>query len=617
MKPLISKFLRKYSYATTDINKLLVSTYLYINGIIVNNNIFIRNLLLENDDTNVIKFSKLINNYYKEFNIELLIELFEFVISPEEKEVNGAVYTPKHIREYIIQESLNQFPQNTWRNLKIADISCGCGGFFVSVAEHIKHAGDHTYNDIYRNLYGVDIEEYSIERTKILLSLNAIQNGEDIENFDFNLFCGNSLSFDWNTIPGYQVNNGFDIVIGNPPYVSSSKISDESRELLNQWEVTRTGKTDLYIPFFQIAIECLNQRGILGYITVNNFYRSVNGRAFRRYMSNNGYRFRIIDFGAEQVFKGRSTYTCICLIEKQDGNVEYCKCSSKNLNELTVNSFTQISYANLINDKGWLLQDILIAENIIKIENTGIQLGEAFQIRNGFATLKNEVFVLNVINEDKNYYYTKYKNGEIYKIEKGICRDAIKPNTLKSEKELSDKLEKLLFPYSISTNGCVTVIDEVMLKQKYPSAYEYLLTFKTVLAKRDKEKRTYEQWFAYGRTQALNIVGYKLLFPYLADSPHFVLSEDRNLLFYNGYALISDDVRKLRVVQKILRSNIFWYYIKHTSKPYGSEYYALAKNYVKNFGLVELTHEQEDILLKLKSERDINNYLGQIYNIVL
>ena len=612
----ISKFLRNFSYKTDEINRLLVSTFIYSNNIEVRNNNLIKELLLNGNDAAVCSLSKLVIDTYQEFSIELLIELFEFVISPAEKEVNGAVYTPKNIRDFIVQESFNKFPMKDWESLMVADISCGCGGFFISVAEYIKSHTNTDYSKIYKHLYGVDIEEYSIERTKILLTLYAIQNGEDIKDFTFNLFCGNSLNFDWTTIPAYNLNNGFDIVIGNPPYVGASKITDESRQYLSRWSVTKTGKTDLYIPFFQIALECLKKGGVLGYITVNNFYRSVNGRAFRSYMSANEYSFKIIDFGSEQVFRGRSTYTCICFINKQKGIVSYCKASSKSLDRIKNDSYCYLDYKNLDHEKGWLLQDDSIALNIRKIESTGKPLGKTFDIKNGFATLKNDVFILTVINEDTEFYYSQNKLGEIFKIEKDICRNVIKPNTLKSEKEISNKIERLLFPYSV-LNGTVKVMEEDVLKGQYPYAYKYLLHNRHVLSQRDKGKREYEQWFAFGRTQAINISGYKLLFPYIAEYPYFVISEDKDLLFYNGYAIVCDDLQKLKVLQKILRSEVFWYYIKHTSKPYGSDYFALAKNYVKNFGLIKLSVEQEEKILSLKSDVEINNYVKELYELNL
>lgn len=617
MNTQISSFLKRYPVDTANVNRLLVSAYISINKISINKNNLLKSLIIQDDDDEFIalgKFKNILLRAYDYISIENLIELFEFVISPAEKEVNGAVYTPVKIRNHITKGVLNSFALERWGELKIADISCGCGGFFISIADQIRKNVNITYADLYQNFFGVDIEQYSIDRTKILLSLYAVQNGEDVEEFNFNLYRANSLDFDWNTIETFRQNNGFDIVIGNPPYVGSSKITDDSKALLENWVVTYSGKPDLYIPFFQIAIECINPEGIVGYITVNNFYRSLNGRAFRTYMSENRYDLKMIDFGSEQVFKGRSTYTCICFISKNEGGVRYTKSKSNDLSEIKENDFIELTYDTLSNHEGWLLQNPKIGSNIIKIESTGIPLGQCFNIKNGFATLKNEVFVLNVVRQDQYYYYTMASNGDIFQIEKAICRDVIKPNTLKSECEIVNKTEKLLFPYIYNDSG-ISLMSEIQFQTDYPFAYQYLLSFRDLLSTRDKGKRKYEQWFAFGRSQALNIVGYKLLFPYIASEPYFVLSDQQDLLFYNGYALVCNELKPLKIIQKILRSKIFWYYIKHTSKPYGSNYFALAKNYIKNFGVIQLTTEQEEKLSELKNQNEIDEYLVNLYKI--
>ena len=368
MTPQISIFLRNFSSEIQEVNSLLVSAYVFINKLQVNNNTLIKELLIREEDSaqykNLLRFIAIIRKTFTDFLLEDLIELFEFVISPAEKEVNGAVYTPERIRRYIVEATLGNFRNDQLENLKIADISCGCGGFFISVIEYIHHRIDVSLEQLFSNLYGVDIESYSIERTKILLSLFAIQNGEDIRTININLYNANSLNFNWNSIQGFEENGGFDVIVGNPPYVSSSKISEENKKYLQCWSVSSTGKADMYIPFFQIGIECLNARGILGYITVSNFYRSVNGRAFRIYMSEHQYSLKMIDFGAEQVFKNRSTYTCICLIKKQRGDIEYCQAKSNELDIIDNYRFTNILYTNLSNKRGWLLQNSNIIENI-------------------------------------------------------------------------------------------------------------------------------------------------------------------------------------------------------------------------------------------------------------
>lgn len=616
----IFNFLKSYSSDPNKIDRLFISTYLKLNNITVINNNFITAYVLTEDDGDdflvLNKFSGIVFNEKKTISIEDLIELFEFVISPVEKEVNGAVYTPEYIREYIINNILCDFTNEEISNMKFADISCGCGGFFYTLALAINNKSNKHFSEIYRdNIFGVDIESYSITRTKLLLSLLAISFGEDIANFEFNLYVGNSLEYDWSNNDVIRNNGGFDAVIGNPPYVSSTKIDEESKLLLANWSVSRTGKPDLYIPFFQIALENLREGGVLGYITVNNFYRSLNGRGIRDYLSQQNHSLTIIDFGSEQVFRGRSTYTCLCFITKDAcGYIRYIKSESKSINQLEAANFIELQYNNLSNHDGWILQNQEVTDILNTIENTGIKLGKCFDIRNGFATLKNDVFLFTPTNENEHFYYF-VKDKVNYFIEKAICRDAIKPNTLKTEGEIVSKIEKLIFPYSTNNNGSVTLIKENEMVKDFPLAYGYLSKYKSVLSKRDKGTREYEEWYAFGRNQAIGIMGLKLLFPYISNVPYFVYSDQRDLLFYNGYALISEIEDDLLIAQKVLNSKLFWFYIAHTSKPYGSNYFALAKNYVKNFGYYQFNQEERIQLLAMTEKEDIDKFLLSIYNV--
>lgn len=619
MKQAIKQFIKNTMlHETSVVNRLFVSTFVAINRLNALGSFLEKYIICEKNHSSesslFSQFYNLVSLNYNRFELEDLVEFFEFVISPAEKEVNGAVYTPLHIREYIVKETLKGYTDRQLINLKIGDLSCGCGGFFITAAIYI-HQKTHTpINEIISNFYGIDIASYSIERTRILLNLLCLSYGEDVDNGP-NLYQANSLEFDVFSIDEVAQNQGLDIVIGNPPYVSSSKISEESKQLLCNWSVASTGKTDLYLPFFQIAIEALKPGGILGYITVNNFYRSLNGRAFRAYMSEHHYSLQMVDFGSEQVFKGRSTYTCICIISKAEGNISYCKENSHDLDQICQTDFIHLEYKNLNDFTGWTLCNTTTSNNIRKIESIGSPLGELFEIKNGFATLKNDVYLFTPIREAKKYFFIEV-NGTEYKIEKNICRKAVKPNILKADSDIVRNMEYIIFPYILDTNNKPVLIGEEEMKLRYPHALEYLSQNYEILKKRDKESRTYASWYAFGRTQALNIVGKKLLFPYLADKPYFVLTEDESLLFYNGYAIVGDSTRKLKVLRRILQSSVFWYYIKHTSKPYGGNYFALAKNYVKKFGIPRLTEAEEDIILNLGQE-DLDSYVENLYDVNL
>lgn len=541
--------------------------------------------------------------------IEDVINVFELAIPKAERTKNGAVYTPKYIRDYIVERVVATGNRELQRCLVI-DIACGCGAFLYTLANYLYINCGLSYREALQHLYGVDVSALSVNRCKILLSLAALQNGEILNDDDFKIFQGNSLSFDFVSMDGVAENGGFDIVVGNPPYVRAKHIDNESKALLPNWKVAKTGNADLYLPFFEIAYGILREDGVIGYITLNSFFKSVNARQLRSYFRENNATLEIVDFGNQLVFGKTLAYTCISLIHKQgNGGINYTKgiLNSHGFVERPM-LFNYISYESLDDHKGWHLNNADVLLNIRKIEGAGKSLGEMFQIKNGIATLANDVYIFRPIRSDELYYYLEL-NGMEFPIEKGICRDIIKPNILHSEEEIPDIIEKVIFPYDKDNR----VIAEAVFMSKYPKAYKYLTLNKIKLSKRDKGEKTYEAWYAFGRSQATNDRGLKLLFPYMTDHPHFVYTDNENMLIYCGYAIFGDNQDDLLVLKRILESSVFDYYMQHTAKPYATGYYSYAKNYVKGFGIPKLNEQQRAVLLSLQDSNDINSYVENLY----
>ncbi len=544
-------------------------------------------------------------------SIEDVINIFEVAIPKVEKTKNGAVYTPKHIRDYILERVIATQKRPLQDSLTI-DIACGCGAFLFSLAYYLHTHCGQSYREAVQHLYGVDVSALSVKRCKILLSLAALQNGETLNDEDFHICQGNSLTFNFTAMPGVEENGGFDIVVSNPPYVRAKHIDEESKELLPRWQVARCGNVDLYLPFFEIAYSILREDGVLGYITPNSFFKSVNSRLLRRYFHHLNVALEIVDFGNQLVFNKTLAYTCITLIDKQEkGGIKYAK-GLINTNGFTKKPtyFNIIPYNTLDDHKGWNLNDDEILRNISKIENIGKPLGEIFQIKNGIATLANDIYIFRPVREDEIFFYLQ-ANGTEYPIEKGICRDIIKPNILHTEEEIPNIIEKVIFPYDENIN----ILVETVFMNKYPKAYKYLSLNKIKLAQRDKGEKTYEAWYAFGRSQATSDRGRKLLFPYMSDHPHFVYTDNENMLIYCGYAIFSESEEDLLVLKRILESSVFDYYMKHTAKPYSTGYYSYAKNYVKGFGIPILSNKQRISLLSLREPNSINCYVEGLYNI--
>lgn len=613
MKQQVLKFLKEYSTLPLEVDRLIVSTYITVNNLRINNNIYLKQYQISENNpveySNLNKFVSIVNQEILNFGLEDLIELFEFVISPSDRIVNGAIYTPSEIRSYIISQSFRKIG-NQLINAKIADISCGCSGFLYSAAKEIKRRTGNTYQIIFQNqIFGLDIQEYSVTRSKLLLSLLALSEGEDIEQFYFNIHQGDTLIFNWSeVINDFQ---GFEIIVGNPPYVSARNLDTEAKENVKLWEVCSTGNPDLYIPFFQIGYENLAPNGILGYITMNTFFKSLNGRALRRYFEDNRIAIRIIDFGTHQIFKSKSTYTCICFLENAEQNfVEYYKSVSKELPN-NRNLYSRVNFRNLDAKKGWNLNN---NEIISRIEAVGNPFGKLYKTRHGIATLRNDLYIFKPVAEDEDFFYLQ--NGNLYPIEKGICKDILNSNKLSRSIDFDSVREKVLFPYNDENKP--KALEEEFLKDVFPEAYKYLKKKKVELAKRDKGKGEYDKWFAFGRTQSLEKVGNKLFFPKFSDqTPNYLLSNDNDLLFYNGQAVVGHSVEEMLLIKKIMESRLFWYYIKTTSKPYSSSYYSLNGNYINNFGVCDFTNNEIDFILNEENKDVLDAFFEERYGIVL
>ncbi|AXH15174.1 type II DNA methyltransferase [Malaciobacter mytili LMG 24559] len=607
----IFEFLNAYN-EEEQIDRLLVSAFIDKHKITKVKNKFIQSMIINEKDKDFVFFQEFINlikKYYKEFCFESLMELFEYVIPGNDKLINGAVYTPKNIREYITKEAFNDTKIKDYNTILVSDIACGVGGFLLEAIDELKAKTNNSFKYIYtNNIFGIDIQEYSINRAKILLSLYAIFNNEDEEFFDFNLYVGNSLTFDWNRSNiKFKHAGGFDIILGNPPYVCSRNMDKETKDLMQNWSVCKSGHPDLYIPFFQIGYELLKKNGVLGFITVSTFIKSLNGRAVRNFFSEKSILLKIIDFEDEQIFEDKTTYTCICFLEKKySKNIHYTIEKSKKLTS-KIPFYNKVSYDHLDNTKGWHLKN---TEIIRRIESTGTPLGEIYNTKSGIATLRNSIFIFKHVSEDKKYFYLE--NGK--KIEKDICKRIVNSNYLANKEDINNLVENLIFPYTYIDDKPI-LIEENEFEKNYPHAHDYLLSHIDSLNQRDKGKGKYF-WYEYGRNQSMEVTNYKLLFPQLANEGfNCLISDDTDLYFNNGMAALSNNKEELEILSKIFRSSLFWFYVKSTSKYYSSNYYSLGRNYIKNFGIYDFSDKEKEYLLSLTEKKEIDIFLESLYNI--
>ena len=229
-----------------------------------------RHLVYSYLTNNKLSFDKspILTSYFKDFeqnpqlyfdtsslNISSIKELenyLELIIPVGDRKFNGAFFTPDYIIDFIINEIQ---PKENDTNL---DPSCGCGAFLVGLTDYYKRTFNKPIKKIIKeNIFGSDILEYNIHRAKLILTIYALQNGEQLKDTDFNLYHQDSLRTSWKM--------SFDNIVGNPPYVKFQDLTDDNRNYLaKHWTTVEGGTFNLYFAFFELGHKLLKPTGKLG-----------------------------------------------------------------------------------------------------------------------------------------------------------------------------------------------------------------------------------------------------------------------------------------------------------------------------------------------------------------
>ncbi|MCI6258722.1 MAG: BREX-1 system adenine-specific DNA-methyltransferase PglX, partial [Spirochaetia bacterium] len=272
------------------------------------------------------------------------------------------------------------------------------------------------------NLYGVDINEESVEITKLSLWLHTAQKDRKLTTLNNKIKCGNSLiddisiagekAFNWEKeFPEVFEKGGFDVVIGNPPYVQLQSIGKMSDAYAKCGYESYNKSADLYCLFTERGFSLLKKNGLQSFIMPNKWMLADYGKELRKFMSKTSLQ-QIINFGDVQFFKDAATIVCIFVIKKSE---EKNKVLALSLNQKTYKgNFLQEIKDGLqefshetFNENIWQINDKRITMIFNKMKTIGKPLKNwAVEINNGIKTGFNDAFYIDekkkhaLINQD-------------------------------------------------------------------------------------------------------------------------------------------------------------------------------------------------------------------------
>lgn len=477
------------------------------------------------------------------------------------KLIKGKIKANKEVEAHIkLWESYREILQN----IKVLDPACGSGAFLIQAFDYLYKEGQLVNDELGKlkkgqrqifdldkhiltnNIYGVDLNEESVEITKLSLWLKTANKGKELTALDENIKCGNSLidsfeivenkAFKWeNEFKDILLNNGFDVVIGNPPYVRHENLNfvDKQYFLTKYSEISNTS-ADLYIYFFFKAFSLIKPNGYLGFITPNKWMERNYGTSIRKYFKEFQI-LKIINYSELKIFKEVSVEPAITIIKKtkNNKNIEYTSIKSLDQAKNTQNYFYNSYKKNNLLDEIWKFPDVTLSTILKKFSTDVISLKEYTNkgVFYGIKTGLNEAFII-----DKNI------------MRQILSKDSSSKEIIKPMLEGDDFSKwSLKNPqrYMIATEYDLDV------PTRYPAVFEHLKKFQDKLMKRQDQGKNW--WNLRACEYYGELDNPKLIYYHTALKHNFYYDEKGFYISANCYFIPSAD----RYLQCLLNSKLF------------------------------------------------------------
>ena len=377
-------------------------------------------------------------------------------------------------------------------------------------------------------------------------------------------------------------NPGFDIVIGNPPYVRQEKIKEIKPYLKEHYN------------FFEKGLNILKDKGIFAFICSNKFTKAKYGEKLRNLILKNQLKI-FNDFTGVKVFKEASVDTCVIQIKKDFINENeifvndgyYMSQEKLDYNSFSFNSPEIINLRDKILKQGTIIKDLDIQIN--------------YGIKTGF----NEAFI---IDEDtKNRLIEEDSNN------KEIIKPLLRGRDINKWKIMYKNL------YLIHS------IDGLDTKNKYPSIYKFLSQYKDKLKKRYDKGRN---WYNLRPCKYDNLFEKeKIIYSEIVSEPRFVYDSNKFYMEATGFILNSSKIN-LKYLVSLLNSNLLFWYFKEIGYNLGGKGFRYKKIFIEQLPIKSTDKTNEKLLTNLVDEiliinknfvneiDDFINYLIEDINII-
>lgn len=489
-------------------------------------------------------------------------------------------------------------------------------------------------------IFALDIDPEAVEVARMSLSLKVIDNIEFYESYQElgifgnqilsnvgnNVKCGNTLvsfditerfpninqnetqllktnPFDWNSEAGFadvfNEKNGFDYIIGNPPYVEVKNYNEEypfmHQYIKDNFHTTKNGKVDLSVAFIERGIELLNETGNLGFIVQKRFFKTEYGKKLREFITSNQLLYQVIDFEDTNLFKGRITYISSLILSKTNPEtISFIKISEKAEElaerlyqlptiEIDFSGYTQIP-SNAFDSNPWNFDDAHLLSIKTSLLNRYGYFGTYAKVKVGIQVLWDKAYHLHVksTNDDGTIRCDSHLEKD-FAIEVNACRPLLVNEKFYPFCDDSSSTY-VIFPYDVTLEKNTPILFSEYCA-RYPLAGAYLARHKTEILEAVETLQDEEQWHHFTRVQNHTAIYPKVLIPMTANDTFASLTQNHQNYCDNANMFFIDIPNKsesnLFAIASIINSTLFSVLARSIANPQQNGYFKFNKQFIE------------------------------------
>ncbi|ELU1685355.1 Eco57I restriction-modification methylase domain-containing protein, partial [Campylobacter jejuni] len=477
-------------------------------------------------------------------------------------------------------------------------------------------------------LFDFDEKEATKEFANLKKEYDNIFNLESNHPFEWRFEFPEILDDDGNF-------KGFDLIIGNPPYIRQEELKELKSHLAKNYKVYK-GTSDIYTYFYELGFNVLKDRGgVLSYITSNKYTRAGYGEALREFLLKNVKFLEYTDLNGIKVFDSATVDTSILCFEKsksKDNKFKYLALSNEILKTCAYNiglykDFAEFSQ-NSLSKESFTFSDENTSALKAKIERIGTPLKEWYglNINYGIKTGLNEAFI--ITTEKRNEILANCKDEAEKERTAKLIRKMLRGRDIKRYSYEWAGLWVIFIPWHFpNVEKPKTMLEnEQDLKEQYPSLYKHLLSHKERLSKRNKEETGIRyEWYClqrWGANYYQEFEKEKLGWQRITQEPSFILEKEYILLDSMAF-MVANSKNELKYLLGFLNSNLIFYYFKNIGHLYSDKGFLLSNQYVEKFPIPKINSKNQkladelinlaDDILKAK-EQDKNANIQELEN---